>query len=846
MNRKLINGLLVATIAIGSAVPMTSCKDTDEDLYAQLRDDNSTLGARIDADIEALKQAQQALKTAQEKCKQDCEKAWADFKETGFEECLNAYVKAKGKHDTLKWYLDQIDGALKAADGTTYNSIGDRFAALELTLSTLKSTNITEIPGLADVAELLKKWNTDLPTVLTEAHTAAAVAAENEAILKALLEGYTDEEGKIDITKIKGLMKQAVEDAAKAKSDAATALTTAQSALSTATEAKTTADAAKEIADKAAEDLIKLEKRVKANETSIKKINSQLKAITGQLNHLVTGIVLQQVNNPVFGKLNLPLDVNSKMLIAYYGDAINVNFPPVSSSTTEYDSKSIVITDADKSRLGGIDTKNFNGVLHADYGEDNVKLGSVYLSVNPAGLDVEGANWNLVNSKGETSAITLSGLEKSTDELMFGYGRAEGDVPNGFYVTDATVPVTSIDEVKLTLDDNFKDNVESLLESRSLSDIAEVAKLIANQFNNKVPARGIRADWEYETETLDENGDVVSTETVKDATYSEFGLAATTFKPLSYKFLYGKHFKPLGTISPIDEFTLDSKLNITMPTFNFKLDNVNLGFTFGTITVSLDGAEIVVNIPQTPVYDNNGIQIGYIQPDPIRVTDFANLENQISQSITTQLQGQSAQINQKFKEAMASVAQQINEEINKEMTKLKTNIEGQFDKIITEIQDKVNGYLGTVNGYVDKVNGFLNRINRLLEDPNHYLQVTMLYSGNNGAFHQVSNSETMPTAFVLNGGDAVKLCPTSYTGDMIVPSFRKYVAVTNVYDTKTKVTNTTLLTDANSAKFMNEVIPGTQNEVALKLTAGYTYEIVYSSLDYHGVTSTRKFYISAE
>ena len=799
MNRKLINGLLVATIAIGSAVPMTSCKDTDEDLYAQLRDDNSTLGARIDADIEALKQAQQALKTAQEKCKQDCEKAWADFKETGFEECLNAYVKAKGKHDTLKWYLDQIDGALKAADGTTYNSIGDRFAALELTLSTLKSTNITEIPGLADVAELLKKWNTDLPTVLTEAHTAAAVAAENEAILKALLEGYTDAEGKIDITKIKGLMKQAVEDAAKAKSDAATALTTAQSALSTATEAKTTA-----------------------------------------------GIVLQQVNNPVFGKLNLPLDVNSKMLIAYYGDAINVNFPPVSSSTTEYDSKSIVITDSDKSRLGGIDTKNFNGVLHADYGEDNVKLGSVYLSVNPAGLDVEGANWNLVNSKGETSAITLSGLEKSTDELMFGYGRAEGDVPNGFYVTDATVPVTSIDDVKLTLDDNFKDNVESLLESRSLSDIAEVAKLIANQFNNKVPARGIRADWEYETETLDENGDVVSTETVKDATYSEFGLAATTFKPLSYKFLYGKHFKPLGTISPIDEFTLDSKLNITMPTFNFKLDNVNLGFTFGTITVSLDGAEIVVNIPKTPVYDNNGIQIGYIQPDPIRVTDFANLENQISQSITTQLQGQSAQINQKFKEAMASVAQQINEEINREMAKLKTNIEGQFDKIITEIQDKVNGYLGTVNGYVDKVNGFLNRINRLLEDPNHYLQVTMLYSGDNGAFHQVSNSETMPTAFVLNGGDAVKLCPTSYTGDMIVPSFRKYVAVTNVYDTKTKVTDTTLLTDANSAKFMNEVIPGTQNEVALKLTAGYTYEIVYSSLDYHGVTSTRKFYISAE
>lgn len=67
MNRKLLNGLLVASLAIGSAMSVTSCKDTDEDLYAQLRDENATLDQRVKADIEALKTAQKTLEDAQKK-----------------------------------------------------------------------------------------------------------------------------------------------------------------------------------------------------------------------------------------------------------------------------------------------------------------------------------------------------------------------------------------------------------------------------------------------------------------------------------------------------------------------------------------------------------------------------------------------------------------------------------------------------------------------------------------------------------------------------------------------------------------------------------------------------------
>lgn len=832
MNRKLLNGLLVASLAIGSAMSVTSCKDTDEDLYAQLRDENATLDQRVKADIEALKTAQKALEDAQKKCQEDCKAAWEKcLLKENFEETLNNYVKTMARKENLEWYLDQINGALvlKDADGKEYETIGQQFLALESAIAALQNaTDLTELQ------EFLKENNTTLPDVLQSAINAEQQANENEAILKALLEGY--EYSEQDVTKIKGLLKQAVDDAAAAKA-------TADEAKSKATTAAATANTAKDAADKATAAVATLTTRVETVEKSVKELTAQLDAMTGKLNHLITSIEIQQVKNPVFGKMNLPLDVNSKMLVSYFGEASNVNFPPVNSSATEYNNN-LVISAADQNLLG-ISTENFNGYLGAEDG--NLKLGSVYMTVNPAGVDLEGAKFEMVNSQGVASSVKLSELVKSDEVLKFGFGgRAADPTLPSLYVADATLPVADIDKIKLTLGGNFESEVEDLLKNHTLSDLAQVAKLIYGQFNNKIEATGVKAGWEYEQTTYDEEGNA-TTETIKDATFSEFGLAATTFKPLSYKFLYGRHFKPLPTISPIEDFTLDSKLTITMPSFNFNFNNVTLDFKFEGITVSLAGSEIVVNIPKTPVYDNDGNPIGYIQPDPVIVDNFADLEGAINNSLATSLAAQDTKLQEAFKKAINNIATQINGEINKEMAKLKTNIETQFNNIVTEIQNKVNGYLGTVNNYIDKANSFLNRINRFIEDPNHYLQVTMLYSANDGAFHQVSNSSVAPTTLVLNGGDGITLHPTSYTYDMIAPSFKKYVAVTKVYDTKTGVTDEALTKAANNeAGLLNTVFPGNYTDVALKLTKGYTYEIVYSSLDYHGVTSTRKFYIAAE
>ena len=834
MNKKLLNGFLAASLLMGGAMSVTSCKDNIEDLRAELKSDNLTLEQKI----ELLEKAKTELEAAQKKCKEDCEKAWENYHKTGFEADLNAYVTKYGSHQNLNWYLEQINNALTDAEGNKYASLGDRFNAIDAVLAQLPDVSkIVIIPGINEVAEQLTQLGKTLPEVITAALDADQTAGENKAILEALLKGYTYSGD--DVTAIEGLLKKAVDDAAEAKSNAAEALKAANKANNELFNEDGTSK------------LAALAERVAANEESIKTINAKLMAITGQLNKLVTGIVLQQVSNPVFGKINLPADIKSGMLMAYYGEAINVNFPGFASSANEYDHKEW-LTAADQARLG-VQPTNFDGILGLE--GDKLDLGTIYMTVNPVNLDLEGTTFEFVNSKGETGKVQLSALAASDEELKFGFGRASENTPNSLYTADATVKVNDIADlegVKFTVQEDFKSRVEELLRNHSLSDIASLTKLVFDQFNNKLTAYGVRASWKYD-EIIDETDDLgqvvgfIKGEK-ENATYSEFALAATTFKPLSYKFLYGKTFRPIGNISPIEDFNLTDEINIKVPEFSFNLSDVPFNFSFGDINVSLAGQKIAVKIPKTPIYDNFGNTIGYMEETIVYADDLTSLEGAISQSISQALQTQDAKLQQAFQQAMSKVASDINTQINAKMKEFQTSINQQFKDIMGNIEDKVNGYLGTVNNYINKVNGLINRVNKLLKDPNHYLQVTMLYNAGDGQLHQLSNNPALPSWFKLDGGNGLRLFATSFNGEILVPSYQKYVAVTNVWRTgdQNKTTATDILNAANGVAQWNTVVAGTTTEYGFKLTKGYTYEIVYSSLDYHGVTSTRKFYLSAE
>ncbi|MDE6715413.1 MAG: hypothetical protein K2J74_02915, partial [Muribaculaceae bacterium] len=510
----------------------------------------------------------------------------------------------------------------------------------------------------------------------------------------------------------------------------------------------------------------------------------------------------------------------------------------------EYNGASVITTD-DWGRISYV--KPVDGMFNASLGDPiyTETAGKVYLTINPNNVDFtqEGKTVTLVNSLDEASGIELGNLTKSEKLLTFGYTRAN----NGFYEAEATLNPEKISAVKINIDDNLKSAVKGVLQDRSRQDFAQLIKAVYDQFNGILPANAVKASWNVNDKDY--------------AVYSNYNIAATAFKPLSFKFLYGKEFsKRIPTIDPISipNIDLNDYINfddIKMP--EIKIDTISVNIKLGEVKVDeLGQLYVVVRVPKTDadgkviIKEENGEQYiemindtVYVDEDQLK--DFAN-------KIANQLGGDmEAQVKAAMDDAMKQVAQKIQAAMDEALTGpngVMTQITDKIKDLNKTLNDKIRGnfgaYVDKLNNYINKINRFTNRINRILKDPNHYLQVTMLYELN-GEYHQLSNNKYIPTYAKLAGGNAIELYPTTYTAELVAPAFKKYVAVTNVYDAEGN-SNQDLINKANAQEFINTVVNGDRLAVPLYVSAeseGYTYEIAYSALDYQGVTSTQKFYV---
>ena len=122
----------------------------------------------------------------------------------------------------------------------------------------------------------------------------------------------------------------------------------------------------------------------------------------------------------------------------------------------------------------------------------------------------------------------------------------------------------------------------------------------------------------------------------------------------------------------------------------------------------------------------------------------------------------------------------------------------------------------------------------------------MAYSTGDGA-HHMSTDPYMPVRVYKNQGDAVALYATSYTADLLVPSFKKYVAITGVVDpVKHDIDmNAPQLIELNKAANLNQVFDGKQQKVVVKyseLPEG-TYRLTYISVDYRGISTMQNYFL---
>ena len=235
-------------------------------------------------------------------------------------------------------------------------------------------------------------------------------------------------------------------------------------------------------------------------DAAVAEIQKQIDALKEKIDAIfktqVTSLNIDAIKNPVFGFLSAPVDVQSNMLIACYGKASSdVEFPVGSGEYIAF-AEDILTLDGN--------------------------AGKLYVTVNPSSVDFSGKTLTLESTSGQQAPVKLSPLTPSTENLLFGWTRAE----NAFYETTATIPVDNLTDlnVDLTKQDlkDLKEDVKYLIQERNHTKRGAV-NLMKDLYDlytrNMFSAYRLKATW----------GDNYNT-------FSETKIAALALKPLSYSF----------------------------------------------------------------------------------------------------------------------------------------------------------------------------------------------------------------------------------------------------------------------------------------------------------------------
>ncbi len=280
--------------------------------------------------------------------------------------------------------------------------------------------------------------------------------------------------------------------------------------------------------------------------TSIKNVNTRVDSVVNVINNIkgdviaiqnalakqVTGIIVQGTYNPWFGSFNLPADVQSNVLVAFYGVPFNdVEFP--TDDDQNYVRKNEVLTAKDMEMINGVEI--FEAPANVPLLNEDGNAGKVYMTINPNTANLEGLKLSIVNTLDEESPIKLNPITKSNDKLQFGYTRAD----NGFY--EATTYVTPRTVMKEDNGIPLKREDITALYGEVQSKIMEIAnnfekpdrqgslhKLLTDIYQ---VIRGIKAD-RYGLKCTYTTADKEGAET-EHSVYSQYNMAATFFKPLN-------------------------------------------------------------------------------------------------------------------------------------------------------------------------------------------------------------------------------------------------------------------------------------------------------------------------
>ncbi|MBR3950522.1 MAG: hypothetical protein IKJ79_01230 [Bacteroidaceae bacterium] len=556
--------------------------------------------------------------------------------------------------------------------------------------------------------------------------------------------------------------------------------------------------------------------------------------------------MIQGTENPVIGSFALPANIQSNVLMAYYGEPgyMDVKFP--SASDACYVRASEQLSDMDIKMLG---------VTPLDIAEGDTLVsnaGKIYITVNPSNVNFEGQTLPIVNSIEEESGIKLSPLAYSDKKLTFGYTRSAA---NGLYEADATLAPEDINKVAMTIDFDGSEIKQSLkdvfnnITTPSNINVTQVANTVIdvlNQFNQKLDANAVKATW---TDSLG----------VTRSVYSQYNLATTAVKPLSYAFMKDANYTSFPGFDRMRNFAgklvdkVANKVKVVMPdasTINLSFSNLEK-ISFEAIEINTEGIDVtlqydtIINIPGGVVTDEYGNIIG--EYDDTNVDLWITMEPDSFKELLKEIEILEDDINNMLNEeedAINKIIDQINSYLD-ELGKLQdfadqlANIDNKVDETATDVKNKIIEYLDKIE------NKLLSAVNSV----NKALQPVLLVKTTDGV-QRVSQTIYEPTWMTAGN---VQFVPTSYTAELVAPAYKKLVGVTNVYSMdRSKNAQTdggqylTALNNANSKAGVAEILDGNTLVVDFSAERGYIYEVTYTSVDYHSKVVARKFYVTVK
>lgn len=855
MNRKLFNGLLLLTVATGGIGTFTSCKDTEQDFRNVVLIGQEDLSAQI-----------AAIRNLTDEVFRDNLDRYLDAKDYASAADLIALTnRVNGLADKI----DDLEEAYKAADEALkqdlLNTINVLLGDLKTTLMSYTDTKISELGD-------------ELRPLITNAQNTANSALAQANANKDAIEGI-----KTDLENVKTRV-------GKLESDLATLETKVGNLETKYNDLETKYG---ELSDLFNEYMTNNDARVDQLRADLDNLNAEVNdmynRIMQKLAKYVTGIEVNQVHNAIYGSFNFPVGVQSNIIANYYGKSDHdVVFPPNPDLngglsieySTHYATENLT---RELEAIGApFQTVMSAGVVQLD------KLADVYMTVNPTNRDFSDLRLTLVNSRNEeVPVLDELQLQKSDKLLSMGVSRASAtESGNGFYVAEAK-PRTSFTESELNgiryeIEDGLKSAFKDAIKDHTKKDFLELATLIMKQFSNDMPAYAVKCEWD-DTE-LNADGEEVA---VKNAVLSDYKLAVTTFRPLSFSTGFGigtDHELPTPTMGYIRDRINDAfasiKNRLQLGLTGIKVDDITITLD---LDIKVDPTQITIDLGNSPVFsqpgvtydeerdcyvDENGNRVtpdGYLAEDTFIVLGYDPNTGEITDPNQTALNpfvdsivesimkaidgnpeegkdGLAKQIADQVNEQLKSIVKQVNDQL----ADVQAKIDNTIDDIKNKIDAELNGKFGRLaQELLDLYNGLANKVNNFLKDPNAYLQVMMAYMGNDNMLHRLST--TASDATPLSVRNNLELFATSYNAEIIVPAYKKYVAVVSAVDANGNALNISDVKAANTDA-LNTVVNGDRQRFYIdgsKLKEGYTYKIVYSSLDYRGYTSTQAYYVRA-